>query len=293
MTRMPHTSVPRLPCWSARLNHGPRRSLVAFVAPATLSRPSFVLTLRWPRWRLSDAPALARRVGQFWLVWSALLLVHEVGHALAASRQGLVVRRVTIGMGPALWRTTRGETQLVLRLVPVAGLTVVGAPPMAAARRDHATRWSAWRRQGATLAGGVAATLAAAVGIGALVLICERATRRRCVWGRILVADAVVLTVFNFLPVPPLDGGRAVLAGVDALRGAPLSGDARFWVHLGGLALAVVPMTLWTRWTARIDATAMWWGAPRGPAEPSARVALGTPMPSPTCPADECAGRPS
>jgi hypothetical protein len=33
-------------------------------------------------------------------------------------------------------------------------------------------------------------------------------------------------------------------------------------VQVGGLALAIVPMTLWTRWTARIDAAALWWGAP-------------------------------
>ena len=78
-------------------------------------------------------------------------------------------------------------------------------------------------------------------------------------------ADAVVLTVFNVLPVPPLDGGRAVLETVEAWRGAPLAGDARLWVHVGGLALAVVPMALWTRWTRRIDAVAMWWKAPGSP----------------------------
>ena len=77
-----------------------------------------------------------------------------------------------------------------------------------------------------------------------------------------LVADAVVLTVFNFLPVPPLDGGRALLGALSAWRGSPLAGDALFWVQVGGLALAVAPMTLWTRWTERIDAAALWWGAP-------------------------------
>jgi Zn-dependent protease len=84
----------------------------------------------------------------------------------------------------------------------------------------------------------------------------------RWTWGRIVVADAVVLTIFNFLPVPPLDGGRAVIGAVAAWRGAPLPADALFWVQLGGLALAVAPMTLWTRWTERIDSVVLRWGAP-------------------------------
>jgi Zn-dependent protease len=77
--------------------------------------------------------------------------------------------------------------------------------------------------------------------------------------------------VFNFLPVPPLDGGRALFEGIAAWRGVPLAGETLFWVQVGGLALAVVPMTLWTRWTARLDAAAMWWGAPK----PRPRDALG------------------
>lgn len=234
--------------------------------------PQFI-TSRLPRWRRGDLSALARRLGQFWIVWSALLLVHEGGHAVSAWRQGLAVDRITVGAGPVLWRGERGETQVVLRLVPVVGMTMVGAPEggaaggaaggTAAGGAEGGGRWDEWAHQAATLAGGVLATLLVAAGVAGIVAALERATRRRCVWGRILVADAVVLTIFNFLPVPPLDGGRAVLAAVSAWRGSPLAGDALFWLHVGGLALAVAPMMLWTRWTARIDAVAMWWGAPR------------------------------
>jgi Zn-dependent protease len=88
-------------------------------------------------------------------------------------------------------------------------------------------------------------------------------SRKRWVLGRFIVADAIVLTVFNFLPVPPLDGGRAVLGAIAAWRGGPLQSNVLFWVQVGGLALALVPMTLWTRWTRRIDAAAMLWGTPR------------------------------
>jgi membrane-associated protease RseP (regulator of RpoE activity) len=211
---------------------------------------------------------LARRLASFWLVWSALLLLHEAGHALGAWHQGQQVRRVSVGVGPELWRGRHGDTQFVLRAVPLAGMTTLRTPrPDASAPAppaDATARWAAWRSQLLTLGGGVLATVALAGVVALGVAARERVAGARCVWGRALVADALVLTVFNFLPVPPLDGGRAVLGAVAAWRGAPLAGDALFWVQLGGLALAVAPMTLWTRWTARIDAVAMRWRAPAG-----------------------------
>jgi membrane-associated protease RseP (regulator of RpoE activity) len=221
------------------------------------------VALRRPRLDLAALSSIGRRLGHFWLVWSALLLVHEGGHAVSAWRQGLAVERVTVGMGPVLWRGERGDTELVLRLVPVAGITKLDQPRAAPAPRAPGGpgAWRAWRVQLATLAGGVLATLALAAVITAAVAARERVTRARWVWGRYVIADAVVLTIFNFLPVPPLDGGRAVLGAFAAWHGAPLSGDALFWVQVGGMALAVVPMTLWTRWTARIDAASMRWGA--------------------------------
>jgi membrane-associated protease RseP (regulator of RpoE activity) len=227
--------------------------------------PYRLLASRLPRWGRADASALVRRLAQFWLVWSALLLLHEGGHAVSAWRQGLGVRRVTVGVGPVLWRGRHDDTQIVLRAVPLAGMTTLRTPKASSApaqRTGERARWRAWADQAATLAGGIVATLGLAIGVSALVAARERVTGRRWTAGRVLVADAVVLTVFNFLPVPPLDGGRALLGALAAWRGAPLAGDALFWVQVGGLALAVAPMTLWTRWTERIDAAALWWGAP-------------------------------
>lgn len=210
----------------------------------------------------SRLPALGRRLLHFWLVWSALLLVHEGGHAYVGSRQGLDISRVTVGVGPVLWRGERGETELVFRLVPVAGMTTITDHRDADAGAAVSADRGALSPLLATLAGGVAATLAVALAVAALVVAAERGTGARWRWGRFVVADAIVLTVFNLLPVPPLDGGRAITGALAAWRGAPLSSDALFWVHVSGLALAIVPMTLWTRWTAVIDAAAQRWGAP-------------------------------
>lgn len=231
---------------------------MSFRLPAALGARGAALLRRRPA---EFRPAL-RRLAWFWVVWSALLLVHEGGHAWAARAQGQAVRRVTVGAGPVLWRGDRDGTQLVLRLVPLAGFTTLGKDA-SRAHGEAPSVTSAWRRHAITLAGGVAATLALALATIGLVALWERARRVRWVTGRMLVADAVVLTIFNFLPVPPLDGGRLLLDGLATWRGAALPADTLFWVQVGGLALSVVPMAIWTRWTARIDRVAMTWGAPQ------------------------------
>jgi membrane-associated protease RseP (regulator of RpoE activity) len=216
-------------------------------------------TLRHPT-RLAP---LARRVVYFWVVWSALLFIHEAGHAFVGREQGFEVRRTTVGVGPVLWRDTVGQTEAVLRLVPVVGVTVVRPAESGNTRSQTPLNWAEWSQQTATLAGGVLATLLFGMIVAAAVALRERRTGRLWKLGRFVVADAVVLTVFNFLPVPPLDGGRAVLGAIAAWQGVPISSEVLFWIQVGGLALAAVPMLVWTRWTARIDAAALRWGAPR------------------------------
>ncbi|HUQ81891.1 MAG TPA: M50 family metallopeptidase [Gemmatimonadaceae bacterium] len=207
--------------------------------------------------------AFVRRLAHFWIVWSALLLVHESGHAVGAWRQGLEVRRITAGVGPVVWRGAHGSTAVELRLVPIAGLTTFGHDAFGATQTGQPrSDWNAWSRELVTIAGGVLATLVLAIAMACLVTLRERTTARAWKWGRYVVADALILTLFNFLPVPPLDGGRAVIGALAAWRGVHLTGDALLWVQVSGLAVALIPMTLWTRWTARIDAVAARWGAP-------------------------------
>jgi membrane-associated protease RseP (regulator of RpoE activity) len=216
--------------------------------------------------RRASLSELGRRLAHFWVVWSALLLVHEAGHAVGAWRQGLSVRRITVGAGPILWKGQRGSTEVVLRLVPIAGMTTFGSTR--GTTTNHAAEpggWGMWARELITIAGGVFATLALAFVVAGIVAVRELLSRKRWRWGRYVIADALVLTLFNFLPVPPLDGGRAVIGALAAWGDIRLTGDTLFWVQLGGLALAVVPMALWTQWTARIDAAALRWRAPAAP----------------------------
>ena len=55
------------------------------------------------------------------LVFGVLIAVHELGHFMAAKACGVRVNELSIGMGPALWKKQKGETQYSLRLFPVGG----------------------------------------------------------------------------------------------------------------------------------------------------------------------------
>ena len=55
------------------------------------------------------------------LVFGVLIAVHELGHFMAAKACGVRVNEFSIGMGPALWKKQKGETQYSLRLLPVGG----------------------------------------------------------------------------------------------------------------------------------------------------------------------------
>src|SRR5688500_5076656 len=62
-----------------------------------------------------------------------VLIVHELGHFLAAKAMGVYAPRFSIGFGPALWRRRWGETEYVIALLPLGGYVRM------ASREDQAT----------------------------------------------------------------------------------------------------------------------------------------------------------
>jgi len=55
------------------------------------------------------------------LVFSVVVIVHELGHFFAARASGVLVEEFAIGMGPKLFSVTRGETVYSLRAFPIGG----------------------------------------------------------------------------------------------------------------------------------------------------------------------------
>ncbi len=50
-----------------------------------------------------------------------LIIVHEAGHYFAAKWSGMAVSRFSIGFGPAVWKTQRGETTFQFGAIPLGG----------------------------------------------------------------------------------------------------------------------------------------------------------------------------
>jgi membrane-associated protease RseP (regulator of RpoE activity) len=59
-------------------------------------------------------------------VLALLIVVHELGHFLAARLQGIHVNRFSIGFGPILWKIQGKETEYAVRAIPLGGF--VGFP---------------------------------------------------------------------------------------------------------------------------------------------------------------------
>ena len=55
------------------------------------------------------------------LLFSVLILVHELGHFAAAKLSGVQVNEFSMFMGPALWKKQIGETLYAIRLIPIGG----------------------------------------------------------------------------------------------------------------------------------------------------------------------------
>ena len=55
------------------------------------------------------------------LIFGVLIAVHELGHFLAAKACGVRVNEFAIGMGPAIFKKTKGETTYTLRVLPIGG----------------------------------------------------------------------------------------------------------------------------------------------------------------------------
>lgn len=55
------------------------------------------------------------------LSFGVIIFIHELGHFIAAKKSGVRVNEFAIGMGPTVWKRTKGETQYALHLFPIGG----------------------------------------------------------------------------------------------------------------------------------------------------------------------------
>ncbi len=55
------------------------------------------------------------------LMFGFLVFIHEFGHFITAKKFGIKVNEFSIGMGPSIFKTQKGETKYSLRLLPIGG----------------------------------------------------------------------------------------------------------------------------------------------------------------------------
>ena len=55
------------------------------------------------------------------LIFSVIIIFHELGHFILAKRNGIKVTEFSLGMGPRLLSTQKGETRYSLKLFPIGG----------------------------------------------------------------------------------------------------------------------------------------------------------------------------
>ena len=55
------------------------------------------------------------------IIFSAIILIHELGHFLLAKINGISVTEFSLGMGPRLFSIQKGETRYSVKLLPLGG----------------------------------------------------------------------------------------------------------------------------------------------------------------------------
>lgn len=88
------------------------------------------------------------------VIIAILIFVHELGHFIAARRVGIPVHEFSLGFGPKLLSTRRGETDYSLRLIPLGGFVrMAGEEPGDMENPDGFNTRTPWEKMQVSFAG--------------------------------------------------------------------------------------------------------------------------------------------
>lgn len=89
------------------------------------------------------------------LVFSLIVFVHELGHFLLAKANRIRVDEFSIGMGPRLLSTVKGETRYSLKLFPIGGSCMMGEDDVDDMSEGSFNSKSVWARIAVVAAGAI------------------------------------------------------------------------------------------------------------------------------------------
>jgi len=97
------------------------------------------------------------------IVFSLLIIIHELGHFWAAKSFNIKVNEFAIGMGPALWKKQKGETLYAVRCIPMGGYCKMEGEDEKSEEPRAFGNAKAWKRIVVLAAGGIMNLLAGLV----------------------------------------------------------------------------------------------------------------------------------
>ena len=87
------------------------------------------------------------------LIFSIIIVVHEMGHFLLAKKNGIGVTEFSIGMGPRLISFVKGGTRYSIKLLPLGGSCAMVGEDEIVDREDSFNNKSVWARISVVAAG--------------------------------------------------------------------------------------------------------------------------------------------
>lgn len=89
------------------------------------------------------------------LIFSVIILFHELGHFLLAKANGIRVNEFSLGLGPTIVGFTKGETKYSLKLLPFGGACMMEGEDEESSDGRAFNNKSVWARMSVVLAGPV------------------------------------------------------------------------------------------------------------------------------------------
>ena len=89
------------------------------------------------------------------IIFSVIIIIHELGHFLLAKLNGVYVQEFTLGLGPTLFGFQIGETEYCLKALPFGGSCVMLGEEEASDDERAFNKKNVWQRMSIVLAGPV------------------------------------------------------------------------------------------------------------------------------------------
>ena len=87
------------------------------------------------------------------LIFSIIILFHELGHFLLAKANGIQVNEFCLGLGPTLFGIQKGETKYSIKLLPFGGACIMEGEDESSTNERAFNNKSVWARISVVFAG--------------------------------------------------------------------------------------------------------------------------------------------